>query len=482
MKRSLCLCTALLLLCGCAAPTKPVKTPTPTVSPTPVEEVLTAPAPRMTPTPTATVTPEPAVELPVIAPELHIPDSVCAIAPASMQRYRNKGAQALCAHGNTHMCADCLAEGLLPLGDINRISQYLSLLTSVNRMTGTEGCEQAAQLLHQELTRLGYAPEYRSFSGIFEGINTLNVNGVEYPLTGAGTGKQGAAVGEILFYNSGDTVPQSTEGKILISKKDVGFGAVIHALQLGTPAGYVLLEDEGNGAVNLAATLPDTIITVSKDPNLSNLVTEGEIATLTSQGSGYLTGQNVVAEYCPEEPKGTLLFCAHYDSVPGTPGANDNGAGVATLMEIARLTREAGSDYRVIFLFSSAEELGLVGAQKYMASLTEGERSAIQAAFVLDMFADRTQGPPLMYTTTGQHNAAASLVYAALLQKNLTLPVFGAEDRSDHAVFEAYGIPAVLFAQTDNDALYHTAYDNTDILSTEYMDIVTAWCMGVIRN
>jgi len=154
MKRMICLCLALFLLCGCGAPAaqpgaaaRPTATPT---APAPTEEVLAAPqktpVPTAEPTPAATPAPTPSQgpELPIVTPELEIPDNVCALAPVQMQRYTNRGAYVLCSHGNTRMCADCLAMGLTPMGDITRISQYLSLLTSVNRMTGTEGCEQSA--------------------------------------------------------------------------------------------------------------------------------------------------------------------------------------------------------------------------------------------------------------------------------------------------------------------------------------------------
>jgi len=62
-----------------------------------------------------------------------------------------------------------------------------------------------------------------------------------------------------------------------------------------------------------------------------------------------------------------VLLVAHYDSVPTGPGANDDGVGVATLLETARaLTASAPLQNDVIFLFTDSEETGLLGAQAFV--------------------------------------------------------------------------------------------------------------------
>jgi hypothetical protein len=51
-----------------------------------------------------------------------------------------------------------------------------------------------------------------------------------------------------------------------------------------------------------------------------------------------------------------LLIGAHYDSVSGSPGANDNGSGVAALLEIARLLKDVETDCTVRFVAFVNEE------------------------------------------------------------------------------------------------------------------------------
>ena len=61
-----------------------------------------------------------------------------------------------------------------------------------------------------------------------------------------------------------------------------------------------------------------------------------------------------------------FLLVAHYDSVPTGPGASDDGAGVATMLETARALK-AGPLLKndVILLFTDGEERGLLGAQAF---------------------------------------------------------------------------------------------------------------------
>jgi acetylornithine deacetylase/succinyl-diaminopimelate desuccinylase-like protein len=77
---------------------------------------------------------------------------------------------------------------------------------------------------------------------------------------------------------------------------------------------------------------------------------------------------NVAARLAGTAPTGSVLLAAHYDSVPGSPGAGDNGVAVAALLETLRALRELPPPRNdVIFLFSDGEEQGLLGAQAFVA-------------------------------------------------------------------------------------------------------------------
>lgn len=82
----------------------------------------------------------------------------------------------------------------------------------------------------------------------------------------------------------------------------------------------------------------------------------------------------------PEEAEPSVLFCAHYDAYPASSGANDNGAAVAILTQLADELRRQG--VRAGFAFFDGEEDGHSGARLFESQA--GER--VYAAIVnLDM-------------------------------------------------------------------------------------------------
>ena len=76
--------------------------------------------------------------------------------------------------------------------------------------------------------------------------------------------------------------------------------------------------------------------------------------------------ENVLARIKGTNNSRAVLLVAHYDSVATSFGANDDGAGVVTLLETARALKSVDPlKNDVIFLFSDGEEVGLLGAKAF---------------------------------------------------------------------------------------------------------------------
>ena len=73
----------------------------------------------------------------------------------------------------------------------------------------------------------------------------------------------------------------------------------------------------------------------------------------------------------------TLLVMAHYDTVAGSPGAVDNAAGVAVVLELARVLAAEPPPQPVMLVFTAAEEIGLVGAEALAAEYADRTSFAI---------------------------------------------------------------------------------------------------------
>lgn len=227
----------------------------------------------------------------------------------------------------------------------------------------------------------------------------------------------------------------------------------------------------------------------------------------TLAGFGYtptLQGDydNVVTTSSDEGPY--ILLGAHYDSVPGTPGADDNGSAVAACLECARLAKENGIG-GAMFVFFNREEDGLLGSQDFVRGLHRSQWQ-IAEAHVFEMVGYCAHAAGSQRMPPGLPGVAAPDVgdFLALLANRDSNPIaeellalgaayvartpvlalkiyLGLEKyfhdllRSDHAPFWQAGIPAVMWTDTSEfrNPNYHQLSDVPDTLDYEFLAQVT---------
>ena len=85
------------------------------------------------------------------------------------------------------------------------------------------------------------------------------------------------------------------------------------------------------------------------------------------------TTENLIAESRGGDPHNVIMAGAHLDSVPAGPGINDNGSGASALIEVAEQMAKLKLPNQLRFAWWGAEEDGLVGSTRYVASLTEDD-------------------------------------------------------------------------------------------------------------
>jgi Peptidase family M28 len=162
-----------------------------------------------------------------------------------------------------------------------------------------------------------------------------------------------------------------------------------------------------------------------------------------------------------------VLLAAHYDSVPAGPGAADDAAAVATLLEIARIiAAQPAPRHPVVLLFSDGEETGLLGALLFVREHRLSKR--VSAAVNLD--ARGTSGPSLMFET-GSANTWLMRLYGAAIARPVTNSLYYVvykqlSNDTDFTVFKAAGYQGFNFAFIDNVGRYHTPLDNVANVST----------------
>jgi len=78
--------------------------------------------------------------------------------------------------------------------------------------------------------------------------------------------------------------------------------------------------------------------------------------------------ENIVAVIPGEQESPYVALMAHYDSVPTAPGAGDDGAGLATVLEVGRMLKREGPFVNpILLIITDAEENGLLGAEAFFA-------------------------------------------------------------------------------------------------------------------
>jgi Zn-dependent M28 family amino/carboxypeptidase len=201
-----------------------------------------------------------------------------------------------------------------------------------------------------------------------------------------------------------------------------------------------------------------------------------------------------------------VIVAAHYDSVPGSPGADDNASAVAALLELARWLgpRLAGAgSARIQLAAYDLEEMGLIGSYVHARALRRAG-AKLRGMISLEMlgYTDARPGsqrlPPALaglYPDTGDFigivgnedsEALLDTVGTAMRQvpdlpvEHMAVPGDGkllSETRlSDHSSFWDHGFPALMITDTSffRNPHYHAASDRPETLDYPFLARVTA--------
>jgi len=167
-----------------------------------------------------------------------------------------------------------------------------------------------------------------------------------------------------------------------------------------------------------------------------------------------------------------IMIGGHYDSVPGAAGANDDGTGIATILEIARVMSQYEWPLDIYFGAWNAEEIGLRGSGE-VASEFRDRNIDLLVYYNVDMLLvpdpdNRTvlMVYPIDYYQVGQYWADLTVQMSNTYGNGIIEPVasisFGAWTRSDHISFINRGFRSSLFAAESggtNDIWYHQSSD-----------------------
>ncbi|HZD17763.1 MAG TPA: M20/M25/M40 family metallo-hydrolase [Actinomycetota bacterium] len=157
--------------------------------------------------------------------------------------------------------------------------------------------------------------------------------------------------------------------------------------------------------------------------------------------SSYRRARSVIAELPPTDGEPVVMLGGHLDSVIDGPGINDNGSGVAVLLELARWLAGRDPPPAVRFGFWAGEEAGLYGSRDYVEGLSGEELTEIRAYLNLDMV-----GSPnfVMFVYEGNGLAGSEeisdLFTSFFDREGIPSEPIDLAGASDHAAFAEAGI------------------------------------------
>ncbi|PVY44069.1 M20/M25/M40 family metallo-hydrolase [Pontibacter virosus] len=200
-----------------------------------------------------------------------------------------------------------------------------------------------------------------------------------------------------------------------------------------------------------------------------------------SSNVGYV--YNLLGRLKGTQPGGkAVLVMAHYDSQPNTPGAGDDGAGIAAMLETARaLQLGEPLQHDVIFLMTDGEEYGLYGAKAFLK-----HPWAEEVGVVINVEARGNAGPSMTFEISPENGwiveqfaAAAPYPFASSMMYEVyrNLP-----NNTDFTVFRDAGYTGVNSAFIDGFVHYHKMTDSPENLDRNSLQHHGSNMLALVRH
>ncbi|XP_068145512.1 endoplasmic reticulum metallopeptidase 1 [Drosophila tropicalis] len=185
----------------------------------------------------------------------------------------------------------------------------------------------------------------------------------------------------------------------------------------------------------------------------------------------YQSIQNIVVKVSPKGTNSTnyLLVNSHYDSVPAGPGAGDDGAMVANMMEVIRVLGKSKIPLKnpVVFLFNGAEENPLQASHAFITQ----HKWAKNCKALINLDSAGSGGREILFQSGPNHpwlmksyRRAIKHPYASTMAEEMFQHNFIPSD-TDFRIFRDHGaVPGLDMAYQYNGYVYHTSFDRAEII------------------
>jgi len=197
--------------------------------------------------------------------------------------------------------------------------------------------------------------------------------------------------------------------------------------------------------------------------------------------------RNVVATYNGQDSfsNAKIVICAHYDTVKDSPGANDDGSGVAAVLATAEILSSYSFKHDICFIAFSGEEVGTYGSFSYAQDAYE-RGDNIYAVLNLDIigWAETEYGGKIIRFSHTERSSWISEYASKISEKYKDVIDLFIEDipnyrGADHQAFVDYGYDGVWIVEHDPNWYGHSPYDNLTNMNYTYLAKATKLILAV---
>ncbi len=179
-----------------------------------------------------------------------------------------------------------------------------------------------------------------------------------------------------------------------------------------------------------------------------------------------------------------VIIGAHYDAVPGSPGAIDNATGVAAVYELMKKLKTVEvRNKNIMFVYFDDEEIGIYGSDEFAKKIKEDSMN-VHSVHTIDMVGWDSDGDRAIeielptdylkekYETAGAVNNIPIYITTSCSTDFITFKVLG---------FNAVGI-AEEYVNGDTTPHMHTSEDTYETVNFEYLSSTTGLIYSVIED
>ena len=380
------------------------------------------------------------------------------------------------------------------------------------RVTGSPESRAASELILQTLKQAGFAnahfEEYSVEQGWMRGPIEVRVtspvkrrivaasyawvpgtNGpVEMQLVEASLDANGKLAGDLSRLRGAAVIVDLTIPGTFSYSTDyvVRRASVSHQLAAAKAGAMIIVSDKLHRLLNTSAfgfyprgDLPVLSISMEDGLVLHRLLGKGPLTVSMNVQNTFRKGpvpeRNVVADIPGVNPNEFILLGAHFDSWDLADGANDNGSGVAAVLEAARILKSLGIRPKrtIRFAFFSGDEEACLGSRAYVEA-HRAELDHHRMVLIMDSGAQAPLGWLVNHRADLEPVVKSVVTPLAPLSAGNVYP--GGDPDTDHVPFQAEGVPALVLNVEDGEypIHHHSETDTIDKIDPKLLTLDTA--------